>query len=125
MRMTSPAIAAVVTGLLAGSLTTTAAQESIFVPNLTYRTGPFSNSGIPIANGISDYFAMLNARDGGIGGVKVLFEECETGYRNEKGVECYEALKSKKPVVINPWSTGITLALIPKATVDRIPVLSM
>ena len=125
MRMTSPAIAAVVTGLLAASVTTTAAQESIFVPNLTYRTGPFSNSGIPIANGISDYFAMLNARDGGIGGVKVLFEECETGYRNEKGVECYEALKSKKPVVINPWSTGITLALIPKAAVDRIPILSM
>jgi branched-chain amino acid transport system substrate-binding protein len=101
------------------------AQDSIFVPLLSYRTGPFANSGIPIANGMHDYLAMLNARDGGIGGAKLVIEECETGYKNEKGVECYEALKSKKPVVVNPYSTGITLALIPKASVDHIPVLSM
>ncbi len=42
-------------------------------------------------------------------------EECETGYDTKKGVECYEQVKGKKPVVINPWSTGITLQLIPKA----------
>jgi len=68
---------------------------------------------------------MLNARDGGIGGVKIQVEECETSYKNEKGVECYDANKGKHPVVINPYSTGITLALIPKASVDKIPVLSM
>ena len=101
------------------------AEDTIFVPLLTYRTGPFSNSGIPIANGMHDYLDMLNERDGGIGGVKIAVEECETGYNNEKGVECYEALKGKKPVVVNPYSTGITLALIPKASVDHIPVLSM
>ena len=72
-----------------------------------------------------DYLTMLNARDGGIGGFKIVVEECETGYKNEKGVECYESLKSKKPVVITPYSTGITLALIPKAAVDHIPILSM
>ena len=101
------------------------AEDTIFVPLLTYRTGPFANSGIPIANGMHDYLDMLNERDGGIGGVKIAVEECETGYKNEKGVECYEALKNKKPVVVNPYSTGITLALIPKASVDHIPVLSM
>ena len=125
MRMTTPVLGTAIAGLVAASVMTARAQDTIFVPNLTYRTGPFSNSGIPIANGISDYFAMLNARDGGIGGAKINYEECETGYRNEKGVECYEALKSKKPVVITPYSTGITLALIPKASVDRIPILSM
>ena len=51
--------------------------------------------------------------------------ECETGYKNEKGVECYELLKNQHPAVITPYSTGITLALIPKAAVDHIPVLSM
>ncbi|HTS40525.1 MAG TPA: ABC transporter substrate-binding protein [Stellaceae bacterium] len=101
------------------------AQEGTYIPLFTYRTGPFSNSGIPIANGLHDYFALLNARDGGIGGSKLIVEECETGYKNEKGVECYEALKAKKPSVITPYSTGITLALIPKAAVDHIPVLSM
>ncbi len=101
------------------------AEDTLFVPLLTYRTGPFANSGIPIANGMHDYLAMLNARDGGIGGVKIAIEECETGYKNEKGVECYESLKSKHPLVVNPYSTGITLALIPKASVDGIPILSM
>lgn len=101
------------------------AQESIFVPLFTYRTGPFAGSGIPIANGMRDYLTMLNERDGGIGGVKLALEECETGYNTTKGLECYEAVKPKKPVVVNPWSTGITLPLIPKAAVDKIPVLSM
>src|SRR5438128_2404994 len=111
MRRTSTLIAVAVAGLIATSVMPATAQDSIFVPNFTYRTGPFSNSGIPIANGIADYFAMLNARDGGIGGVPITLEECETGYRNEKGVECYEAVKNRKPVAITPYSTGIALAL--------------
>jgi branched-chain amino acid transport system substrate-binding protein len=101
------------------------AQESLYVPLLTYRTGPFAGSGIPIANGLHDYLTMLNERDGGIGGVKLNIEECETGYDTKKGAECYEAVKGKNPVIMNPWSTGITLQLIPKASVDKIPILSM
>lgn len=101
------------------------AQDTLFVPLFTYRTGPFANSGIPIANGMHDYLNMLNARDGGIGGVKVAIQECETGYKNEKGVECYDSVKNKHPLVITPYSTGITLALIPKASVDQIPIFSM
>ena len=74
------------------------AQDSIYVPLLTYRTGPFAGSGIPIANGMHDYLHMLNERDGGIGGVKLIIEECETGYDTKKGVECYESVKGKNPV---------------------------
>ncbi len=101
------------------------AQESIYIPLFSYRTGPFGGSGTPIANGMADYLNMLNERDGGIGGVKLNVEECETGYDTKKGVECYEATKGKNPVMTNPYSTGITLQLIPKASVDKIPVLSM
>src|SRR5437016_331421 len=101
------------------------ATEGIYVLLLTYRTGPFAGSGIPIANGMHDYLTMLNERDGGIGGAKLIVEECETGYDTKKGVECYEQVKSKHPVAINPYSTGITLQLIPKAAVDKIPILSM
>jgi branched-chain amino acid transport system substrate-binding protein len=107
------------------AVATAAAADGIYVPLLTYRTGPYSGSGIPIANGMSDYLNMLNERDGGIGGVKLIVEECETGYDTKKGVECYESVKGKSPVVINPYSTGITLQLIPRAAVDKIPVLSM
>ena len=92
---------------------------------LTYRTGPFADSGIADRQWHARLSDMLNERDGGIGGAKINVEECETGYENEKGVECYEPLKGKNPVVINPYSTGITLPLIPKAAVDKIPVLSM
>ncbi len=110
----------------AGSLAAEAfAQDTMYIPLLSYRTGPYASSGIPIANGMHDYFDMLNERDGGIGGVKIVIEECETGYDTQKGVECYEGTKGKNPLVYNPYSTGITLQLIPKASVDKIPVLSM
>jgi branched-chain amino acid transport system substrate-binding protein len=101
------------------------AEDAIYVPLFTYRTGPFAGSGIPVADGMHDYLEMLNQRDGGIGGVKLVIEECETGYDTKKGIECYEAVKGKHPVMVNPWSTGITLPLIPKASVDKIPILSM
>jgi len=127
MRLKYLVLGAAFAGMLgADALGTKAdAQDGIYVPLLTYRTGPFAGSGIPIANGMADYYQMLNERDGGIGGAKLIIEECETGYDTKKGVECYEQVKSKKPVVINPYSTGITLQLIPKAAVDKIPILSM
>lgn len=99
--------------------------KDIFIPLLVYRTGPYAPSGIPIANGFVDYFSLLNERDGGINGVKVTWEECETQYDTKQGVECYERLKGKGPAVVNPYSTGITYQLIPKAPVDKVPVFSM
>lgn len=101
------------------------ADDSIYVPLFTYRTGAFGGSGTPIADGMHDYLTMLNERDGGVGGVKLAIDECETGYDTKKGLECYDTVKPKNPVLVNPWSTGITLALIPKASVDKIPILSM
>ena len=109
----------------ASGMATAQAEDSIYIPLLTYRTGPFAGSGIPLANGLHDYLTMLNERDGGVGGVKLNVEECETGYDTKKGVECYEAVKGKGPVIMSPWSTGITLQLIPKASVDKIPILSL
>ncbi len=101
------------------------AEDSIYVPLFTYRTGAFGGSGTPVANGMHDYLTMLNERDGGIGGVKLAVDECETGYDTKKGLECYDAVKPKNPVIVNPWTTGVTLSLIPKASVDKIPILSM
>ncbi len=112
--------------LAAGALVAPAqAQDSIYVANNAYRTGPFAGSGTPIGDGMRDYMAMLNARDGGIGGVKIVFEECETGYDTKKSIECYEQAKSKNTVIYSPWSTGATLAAIPRAHIDKIPILSM
>ena len=102
-----------------------AAQDQIYINHNSYRTGAFSGSGIPFGNGVRDWFAMLNARDGGINGVKIVFEECETGYDTKKSVECYEQGKAKGTIISTPWSTGATLAGIPRAHIDKIPILSM
>jgi branched-chain amino acid transport system substrate-binding protein len=42
----------IIVGLMVatGSGMAAMAQESLYVPLLTYRTGPFAGSGIPIAN---------------------------------------------------------------------------
>src|SRR3974377_1123095 len=78
------------------------------IPLFTYRTGPFANSGIPNANGLHDYFNMLNARDGGIGGSKLVIEECDTGYKNEKGVERSHHLTSTHQAITPTTSPGVT-----------------
>ena len=112
---------------LAGALAVATAgvsmAQELYTPNLSYRTGPFAATGIPLMNGQRDYMLMLNARDGGIGGIPVNFEECETGYSTEKGVECYERTKGQA-IVTQPWSTGITLQVLPLTNVDEIPILA-
>ncbi len=118
-----PSLAAVVG--LAAFAPIAQAEDTMYMPSMSYRTGPFAGGGTPFADGYADYFNMLNERDGGIGGVKIIVEECETGYNTQKGVECYEATKDKGALAYSPLSTGITLALIPKSSVDEIPVLSM
>jgi len=129
MRLRTFAIAAlailIAAGPAVGPSSVAAQGKEIFIPLLVYRTGPYAPSGIPIANGFVDYFSLLNERDGGINGVKIVWEECETQYDTKQGVECYERLKGKGAALINPYSTGITYQLIPKAPVDKVPVFSM
>jgi len=100
------------------------AKEQFF-PLLVYRTGPYSPNGTPWANGKQDYIKLINARDGGVNGVKLTFEECETGYATDKGVECYERLKGKGASVFDPQATGITFALTDKVPGDKIPLITL
>jgi branched-chain amino acid transport system substrate-binding protein len=124
MRMSSMALAAVATAAFAAPAL---AQQEQFVPHLVYRSGAYAPNGIPFANGVADYYNLINERDGGINGVKIAFEECETGYATDRGVECYERLKNKgggAPYFF-PLSTGITYALTEKAPGDKIPLVTM
>ena len=96
-----------------------------FFPVIVYRTGPYAPNGAPWANGYVDYLKYVNAK-GGINGVKLTFEECETEYKTDRGVECYERLKGKGggATVFQPLSTGITFALTEKAPADKIPLIT-
>jgi branched-chain amino acid transport system substrate-binding protein len=99
-----------------------------FIPMLSYRVGPYAAGGSGFYGGYIDYLDMLNKRDGGINGVRLSWQECETEYQNDRGVECYERLKKNGPTgatVIVPLSTGITYSLIERATADKIPIISM
>ena len=111
--------------LLAAPPAQAQAKEQFF-PLLAYRTGPYAPNGTPWANGKQDYIKMINARDGGVNGVKLTFEECETGYATDKGVECYERLKGHPGVTLfEPQATGITFALTDKVPTDKIPLLTV
>jgi branched-chain amino acid transport system substrate-binding protein len=110
---------------LAVSGTAFAQAKEQFFPVLSYRTGAYGPNGTPWANGYVDYLKLVNAR-GGINGVKISFEECETAYATDRGVECYERLKGKNggATVFHPLSTGITFALTEKAPNDKIPIIT-
>ncbi len=121
------ATAGLAAAVAVGAIAVAQAQEGQYIPVLSYRTGAYAPNGTPFANGYVDYFQLINERDGGVNGVKFIVEECETGYKTDRGVECYDRLKDKNggATVLSPWSTGTTYALIEKATNDKIPILSM
>ncbi|CAD5374325.1 Leucine-, isoleucine-, valine-, threonine-, and alanine-binding protein [Rubrivivax sp. A210] len=127
MKLASTTLAAaafVGAALFAADAAQAQAKEQFF-PLLVYRTGPYAPNGVPWANGKQDYIKLVNARDGGINGVKITYEECETGYATDKGVECYERLKGKGATLFDPQSTGITFALTEKAPGDKTPLITL
>ena len=113
---------------LTGTVLSTSAQAQAkeqFFPGLPYRTGAYAPNGVPWANGYSDYLKLINTRDGGINGVKISYEECDTAYATDRGVECYERLKGKATgAIFQPLSTGITFALPEKAPADKNPLIT-
>ncbi|MBF5002800.1 ABC transporter substrate-binding protein [Diaphorobacter sp. NR2-3-3-1] len=111
-------------GLGAAASAAAQAQEQ-FVPLLSYRTGQFAPLGIPWGDGKLDYIKLVNAK-GGVNGVKLSYEECETAYDTSRGVECYERLKGKGSGAagFDTQSTGITFAVTEKAPIDKISVVT-
>ncbi|MDO6461240.1 ABC transporter substrate-binding protein [Granulosicoccaceae sp. 1_MG-2023] len=125
MKLTTFALGLAAATLLGSSAVQ--AADAQFIGSTVYRTGPYAPGGIPWADGFADYVNLLSERDGGINGVPLELEECDTAYNTDKGVECYERLKDKgstgMPAVM-PLSTGITYALLDRVKADKIPLLT-
>jgi branched-chain amino acid transport system substrate-binding protein len=104
------------------------APEQYF-PLQSYRVGPYAAGGTGFFGGTIDYFNLVNLRDGGVGGVKLTWSECETEYVVERGVECYERLKKglngAPAAATNPLSVGIAYATLDRSTVDKIPLITI
>lgn len=121
--------ATIATSLLAPAQLAMAQANEQFISILSYRVGPYGTNGQSYYGGYVDYLNYVNLKEGGINGVKLSWEECETEYNNAKGVECYERLKNRNAVTrgtaINPMATGISYALIDKSVEDKVPLLMM
>ncbi len=112
---------------LAAATGTAMAAGEQFVPLLSYRVGPYAAGGSGIFGGYIDYMNYVNMKEGGINGVKLTWEECETEYNNSRGVECYERLKKHAggASMVQPLSTGITYSLIDRVAADKIPMVTI
>jgi len=97
--------------------------EDQFVPLLSYRVGPYGSNGISFYGGMIDYMNLVNM-GGGINGVKLTWEECETEYNPSRGIECYERLKGKASIV-EPLSTGIAYGILDRVAKDKIPMTTL
>jgi branched-chain amino acid transport system substrate-binding protein len=101
-----------------------AADQFLALPS--YRIGPYAAGGSGFYGGAIDYFNLVNA-NGGINGVKLAWEECETEYAPARGVECYERLKNKNggATLVEPLSTGIAYAMLERVREDKIPLTTL
>lgn len=114
-------------GAMLGTTGYAVAQEQ-FIGLPSYRVGAYAAGGSGIYGGWIDYMQMINQRDGGINGVKLTWEECETEYNNARGVECYERLKNRGATgnsTFQPLSTGITYSVLDKVAEDKIPMVTI
>jgi branched-chain amino acid transport system substrate-binding protein len=111
----------------AGTVTSTlATAQEQFIPILSYRVGLYAAGGSGFFGGAIDYFNLVNA-NGGINGVKISWEECETEYAASRGVECYERLKKKNggASLVEPLGTGIAYGVLDRLPVDKIPMTTL
>ena len=69
---------------------------------------PYRNRNL---RGFIDYMTLLNQRDGGINGVKLVWESAKPSTSLTAGVECYERFKTKDgATVLSSYHTGVTYA---------------
>ena len=111
-----------------GSSATADDRGEQYFPLQSYRVGPYAAGGTGFFGGFIDYMNLINKRDGGVDGVKLTWNECETEYEVERGVECYERMKTQGkpgPAAMNPLSVGIAYALLARATTDKIPLITI
>ncbi|APG86494.1 Leu/Ile/Val-binding protein (plasmid) [Sinorhizobium americanum CCGM7] len=119
-------IAALAAGVALTNAIPAAHADEQYFPLQSYRVGPYAAGGTGFFGGFIDYLNLINTRDGGVNGVKLIWSEAETQYEVERGVEAYERLKSNPNVAAwNPLSVGIAYAMIDRITADKVPLITI
>ncbi len=109
-------------GVAATSTTAALAEEQYFgIPSS--RVGPYAAMGTGYYGGIIDYLNYVNMKEGGVNGVKLTYDECETEYNAARTVECYQRLLNKgdqKMVVFDVLGTPGAYAVIGRMAADNV-----
>ena len=97
------------------------AQEVIKIGGIVDLTGPTNVIGVPYANGIEDYFTMVN-EEGGINGRKIDYFPIDYQYKLPQAMAAYKRLVAQQKVIaLLGWGTGDSKTRIPLVNRDKIP----
>lgn len=99
-----------------------AAEETQYFPIASSRVGPYSAMGTGYYGAQIDYLNYVNM-NGGVNGVMLTWQECETEYNAVKTVECYQRLFEKdgqKIVVFDTLGTPGAYAVINRMADDQV-----
>ncbi|HMK78855.1 MAG TPA: ABC transporter substrate-binding protein [Xanthobacteraceae bacterium] len=75
------------------------------------------------AQGHRDYLTLIND-SGGAGGYKILADITDHGNDIPRAIEAYERMKREGAVLIDPLSTPVARALVPRALEDKINMVT-
>lgn len=119
-------VASAAAGIAAPTISTTGAfaQEKVvrisapqdFTRIYTFVTSEYSQ-------GQRDYFTLLNER-GGVGGYKLVIDVSDHANDLPRAIEAYERGKREGAVAIDPLSTPVARALVPRALEDKINLIT-
>ena len=118
-------VLAAAASLGAGYLPNVIAQEKVikfgmaqdFTKVYTFVTAEYSQ-------GQRDYLTLVNER-GGVSGWKIQADVVDTGNETQRGIEAYERFKREGVLVVDPLSTPVSRALVPRALNDKINLVTM
>ena len=118
--LTAAAAAAVASTLAVPDVTF--AEETQYFPVASSRVGPYSAMGTGYYGAQIDYMNYVNM-NGGVNGVMLTWQECETEYNAVKTVECYQRLLEKdgqRIVVFDTLGTPGAYAVINRMAEDEV-----
>lgn len=101
---------------------TAMAEEKQYFPVASSRVGPYSAMGTGYYGAQIDYMNYVNM-NGGVNGVMLEWQECETEYNAVKTVECYQRLLEKdgqRIVVFDTLGTPGAYAVINRMAEDNV-----
>ncbi len=93
-----------------------ASPDQQFFPLATYRVGAYASSGVQVWAGMIDYLNYINEVEGGINGVKLVWQECETEWTADERF---------KNGLDEPNGAPAAYALSERAEVDKIPLITL